>query len=174
VQNASPVTFISPAQRPIVLDNTVVSNLHRAGALSRVLEFWPGQWLVPWQVRDEAAGWPTEGSRVASALEDLRERRVIDFAALEPRVEGSLFARLTRTLGQGEAATVAIAYHRHYVVALNDYPAQRACNRLAPPVPWVVTEVLLQCAVAEGHLILDEARAIWTAVGIRDPKRQIL
>ncbi len=173
MRNASP-DFVSPAKLAVVLDNTVVSNLHRAGALSRVLEFWPGQWLVPLQVRDEAAAWPTQGSRVVRILEDLRERGVIDFGVLDPRTEGAHFGRLTRTLGQGEAATIAIAYHRHYAVALDDYAAQRACHRLTPPVPWAATEMLLRCAIAEGYLVLDEARAIWAAMEIADPKRQIL
>jgi len=34
----------------IVLDNTVVSSFQEAGALVRVLELWPGRWLVPVEV----------------------------------------------------------------------------------------------------------------------------
>jgi len=173
VQNPLSPTVTSPAQLPLVLDSTVVSNFHRADGLSRILELWSGRWLVPLQVRDEAAAWPTEGKRVVSALEDRRERRVLDFAALDPRNEGLTFARLSRTLGQGESATITIAYHRHYGVALDDYPAQRACHRLVPPVPWTATEGLLQCAVAEGYLTRDQARAIWAAMGILDLKRQV-
>lgn len=159
---------------PLVLDNSVVSNLHRAGALGRVLAFWSGRWLVPLQVKDEAAAWPSEGQSVLRSLEDLRERRVLDFVVLDPRGEGALFARLTRTLGQGEAASITIAYHRHYGVSLDDYPARRACDRLVPPLSSIMTEGLLRCAVVEGYLALDEARAIWEAIGISDPRRQVL
>jgi len=173
VQNL-PLTTISPSQLPIALDNSVVSNLHRAGALAIVLQFWSGRWLVPIYVRDEAAAWPGEGPQVLRHLEDLRERRVIDFVVFDPRSEGATFARLSRTLGQGEGASITIAYHRHCGVALDDYPARRICNSLIPPVPLVMTEGLLRCAVTEGHLGLDDARAIWAKTGISDPRRQIL
>ncbi|MGH2459585.1 MAG: hypothetical protein ACRDIY_12050 [Chloroflexota bacterium] len=172
-RNPSPAP-LSPSQLPLVLDNSVVSNLHRAGVLERVLTLWVGRWLVPLQVKDEAAAWPGEGQRVVRGLEDLRERRILDFVVLDPRAEGALYARLTRTLGQGEAASITIAYHRQYGVALDDYPARRACDRLVLPLPSIMTEGLLHCAVVEGFLALDEARAIWVTMGIADPKRQVL
>lgn len=167
-------TPISPARLPLVLDNTVVSTLHRANALRRVLELWPGRWFVSVQVREAAAVWPIEGKNVTSILADLVERRILEIITLDPRIEGRLFATLNRTLGQGESATIALAYYRQYGAGLDDNAARQACNRLVPPVMWTGTENLLRCAVTEHLLTLDEARAIWAATGVLDPRRQVL
>src|SRR4051812_41716663 len=113
-------TAVSPAHRPFALDNTVVSTLHRARALSRVLELWSGRWFVPAQVRDEAVAWPTQGIHLSSILAELFNRHILELVTLEPRVEGPLFAKLNRPLGQGEAATIAIGYHRQYGAGLDD------------------------------------------------------
>ena len=164
---------ISAFQSPYVLDNSVISALHQAGALRRVLELWTGQWVIPVEVKEEAAAWRGEAQRIIRILDDLCAHRIASYAELDPRAEGPLFARLNRTLGQGESATIAIAYHRRLGAALDDYAARRACERLAPPVPWIATEGILRCAVAEGHLSLAETREIWAATSIRDPKREV-
>ncbi|HEY8884299.1 MAG TPA: hypothetical protein VIO35_03225 [Chloroflexota bacterium] len=41
-------------------------------------------------------------------------------------------------------------------------------------MPWLATEDILKLAVAEDLLTLAEARTIWGAMMINDPKRQIL
>ena len=48
----------------IVPDNTVISSFQEAGVLSRVLEFWPGRWLIPIEVQGEAAAWKAHGASV--------------------------------------------------------------------------------------------------------------
>lgn len=157
----------------IVLDNTVISSFQTAGALTRVLELWPGRWLIPVEVVGEAARWKAHGASVTLILNQLDARRVIEITAIDPRVEGALFVQLTRTLGQGESAVIAIAAHRQLMAALDDRRARRACDRLAPAVPWVPTEGILGYAVADGHLTRAEAEAIWKATGILDPRRSV-
>lgn len=164
---------MSPLPYRLVLDNSPISALHAAGALSRVLELWPGQWIVPLEVRGEAAAWKAEGVKVTAILHQLEASQVIEFSAIEPRLEGPLFARLQRNLGQGESAAIAIAFHRHFGVALDDRRARRACDSLAPPVPWLATEGILGQAVRDGLLTRAEAEAIWSATGIRDPNRSV-
>ena len=141
--------------------------------LVRILELWKGHWLVPQEVREESARWKVEGQRVTMLLDDLDTRRVIRYAEIDPLTEGQLFARLNRTLGMGESATIAIAHNRHLGAALDDRAAQNACGRLNPPVHWIATEEILTCAVAEGHLSLTEAETIWLATGITDPSRRV-
>jgi predicted nucleic acid-binding protein len=165
--------LLSPADRRIVLDNTVVSALQQAGALANVLSYWPGCWLVPDEVAGEAAAWKAHGAAVTAALQRLSAARVVESTAVEPRSEGRLFAELTRRLGQGESAAIAIAYHRQLAVAVDDRQAQRACERLTPPVPWLSTEGVLGRAIRDGHLTRAEAEAIWRATGILDPNRSI-
>lgn len=155
----------------VVLDNTVISSLHLAGALSEVLEVWAGRWIVPLQVRDEATAWREHGASLGSLIDELRQRGVLSYASPEPGPEGKLFAQLTRTRGQGESAAIAIAHHRQAAVATDDRQAQRSCAQLNPPVAVIKTEELLATAVADGLLSTARARAIWHATGIRDPAR---
>lgn len=160
-----------PARPGCVLDNSVVSALHQAGALLRVLEIWPGRWVVPAQVREEASCWKSEGYRVVAILDSLATRGVIAYAEIDPSSEGALMGQLSRSLGQGESAAIAMAYRRGFGVALDDRAARKACERLQPSVEWVSTEGLLMRAVAEGRLTRVEAAAIWNGTGIQDPRR---
>lgn len=139
-----------------------------------MLVLWPGRWLVPVDVRGEATQWKAERDRVLRILDDLSARRIVVYTGIDPHREGPLFAKLSRTLGQGESAAIAVAHQRRLGVALDDHAARRACERLNPPVTWIATEEVLLCAATEGRLTLDEARGIWTATGIADPRRQIL
>ncbi|MBI4492722.1 MAG: hypothetical protein HY690_08035 [Chloroflexi bacterium] len=168
-----PPTNLSPTRLPCVVDNSVVSALHQANALARVLGLWPGRWVIPRDVKDEAAEWEAESQRIVWILDDLCKRGIAVYAEIDLRQEGQLFASLSRTLGKGEAATIAIAHQRHFGAALDDRAARRACERLNPPVPWLATEEILSLAIAELHLTLTEARDIWAATGILDPKRQL-
>lgn len=138
-----------------------------------VLGLWPGRWLIPEAVKEEARAWVAERERIMGALENLCSRGVAAYTEIDPRTQGSLLVTLSRTLGQGEAATIAIAQGRHLGAALDDLAARRACERLSTPVPWIATEEILLCAVTEEYLTAAEARGIWDATGITDPKRLI-
>ena len=157
----------------IVVDNTVISTFQEAGLLAQILSFWPGRWLIPIEVQGEAAAWKAHGASVTATLSALNAQRIVEITAIDPRREGPLFAQLTRTLGQGESAVIAIAARRQLMVALDDRRARRACDRLSPSVPWVASEGILGFAVADGHLSRAEALAIWQATGILDPCRGV-
>jgi predicted nucleic acid-binding protein len=164
---------LSPLASRVVLDNTVISSLYIAGALSRVLELWKGNWIVPLQVRDEAAAWKMHGGSAASLLNNLQSGGVINYASPEPGPEAALFVQLTRTRGQGESAAIAIAYCRRATVATDDRQARRSCQMLSPPVPTFATEELLTLAVVDGLFTANDAQSIWRLTGIRDPSRGI-
>ena len=164
---------MSPLPSRLVLDNTVISTFQEAGVLARILEYWPGQWLVPVEVMGEAARWKAHGASVSATLRQLDAQSVIEITAMSPQLEGRLFAQLQLTLGQGESAAIAIAFHRKLNVCLDDRRARRACQRLSPPVPWLSTEEILGQAVRDGFLTRADAEAIWRATGILDPKRGI-
>jgi predicted nucleic acid-binding protein len=164
---------LSRGQPWVVLDNTVLSSLHVAGALARVLEIRPANWIVPLQVRREAVAWKTYGAVVGMLLDDLQARDVLVYASPELGPEAALFAQVSRTRGQGESAAIAIAYHRRGVIATDDRQARRTCQSLRPSVPTLSTEGLLSTIVVDGLLSLAEAQAIWAATGIRDPRRGV-
>jgi predicted nucleic acid-binding protein len=157
----------------VVLDNTVISSFHTAGALSDVLRLRGGLWIVPFQVREEAGDWPGEGMRVVLLLDSLEASGVISFASPEPGVEGALFAQLRRTRGKGESAAIAIAHSRNFVVATDDRRAIGSCQSLNPAVSTIRTEGILRAAVNDRLMTLGEARRIWQAMGIQDPNRGI-
>lgn len=162
---------MSPLPSRIVLDNTVISSLHEAGALARVLTLWNGQWLVPLQVRDEAAARKVYGPESRVILNRLESQRTLEYVSPDPSTEGATFEALQRTRGQAESAAIAIAYARGCVVATDDRRAARSCERLKPPVLVVTTEALLTIAVTDGLLTDSEAQDIWAATGIHDPSR---
>lgn len=157
----------------VVLDNTVISSFHLAGALSRIVLLWRTRWIVPLQVRDEAAAWKVHGPTVAATLRQLERDGALEFATPEVGPEGALFVVLQRTRGHGESAAIAIAHHRRFAVAIDDRHARRSCEGLNPPVPTKSTEQLLATAVEDGVLERSEAGRIWAAMGISDPKRGI-
>jgi predicted nucleic acid-binding protein len=95
----------------------------------------------------------------------------VEITSIDPLTEGAMLRTLTRALGQGEAAAIAIAACRGYSVALDDLRARRACDALVPPVSWISTEGILGVAVTEGLLSRREAEQIWTGTGISDPSR---
>lgn len=164
---------MSPLPSRLVLDNATISTLQEAGVLARVLEYWPGRWLVPMEVMGEAAKWRAHGASVTATLRRLAAQSVVEIAAISPQSEGQLFAQLQRTLGEGESAAITIAFHRRTGVCLDDRRARRACDRLSPPVQWISTEQVLGLAVQDGFLTRAEAEAIWMATGIHDPHRHI-
>ena len=155
------------------LDNTVLSTLHRARALARVLRLWPGRWLLPLDVRQEASRWRGECGTVLAIVDALRAEGLLEQDSINPASEGALYAELQRTLGRGEAAAIAIVFHRRLTVALDDRQGQRRCAALVPPVSWYSTEGLLVEAVSDGMLTRVEAQGIWAATGIQDPTRGI-
>src|SRR5712692_2882458 len=124
----------------LAVDNSVISALQEADALARVFEFWPGTWVIPEQIRDEARAWRRHGRKVLEILDDLSSRLVVEITSIDPLTEGAMLRTLTRALGQGEAAAIAIAACRGYSVALDDLRARRACDALVPPVSWISTE----------------------------------
>jgi predicted nucleic acid-binding protein len=166
--------LLSPAALIYVLDTSVLSSLHQARALDTVLACWPGRWLIPEEVREETQRWVAERERISRVLVDICRRGIASYVEIDPRTEGPTLARLSRALGQGEAAAIAIAYGRGLGAAVDDRAARRACDRLVPAVPWIATEEVLMWCITEGHMPAAEARRIWAATGISDPRRQLL
>lgn len=163
---------MSALPHQVVLDNTVLSALYTARAVSRLLTCGFCGWIVPLQVRDEAAAWRTQGDELVAILDRLGESGVLEYATPEPGPEAALFAELQRTRARGESAAIAIAHHRRLAVATDDRRARRSCEILNPPVQVFEAEDLLLMAVVSGLLPRREAQSIWDATGISDPKRR--
>ena len=161
----------------IVLDNSVISALHEAESLSRVLGFWPGTMdSSAYRPEMRPAAWKLRGAKVVAILDSLGLRsRSSSWHRLNRLNRGSPYlSALQRTLGQGESAVNRNRVSpRKLWVATDDRRARRACDELSPRVRWVSTERLLGLAVTDGFLTQTQAEEVWAATKIRDPKRRI-
>lgn len=103
------------------------------------------------------------------SLPDLMERGNIQVVELGD-AELALFARLRdrkflgslglKRLGAGEAACLAVAISRGWVLATDDSDALRALDSLAPGCVYRRTRQLLELAVGEGLLSCEDARSM--------------
>jgi hypothetical protein len=93
------------------------------------------------------------------AVVDLTDEELRVFADLSS-VEGARGLGLNLALGPGEAACLAVAVSRGWVLATDDQDALRALDRLARGHPYERIRRLLQRAVAEGLLAQDDANAV--------------
>lgn len=155
----------------VLADTDVISNYHKAGALTWLIASYSNKLAVAAQVVDEIEDWPGEGARAKSILEKAIESGSLSRFYVS-RAEFGLYMQLRRRLGRGEAATIAIAVRRRHSVATDDGAARKLCRATNPAVQVYGTEDLLRQAVADGHLNQHEAQQIWGRMGISDLGRR--
>ena len=156
---------MSPLEKPVILDNDVISRLFSSGALGRALEVWPrGSFRVTEQVRDEARQWPAKGKELVAILERLEAKDIISFVSINESSEDEIqaYARLmlVSKLGRGESASIAIASQRGFCVATDDSIARDTCKDMYPSVLLLGTGDLLNTAVRDGLMTRVEADSI--------------
>lgn len=103
------------------------------------------------------------------SLSHLLQRNVLQIVEFEDP-ELMLFAQLqerrfykalgVNRLGAGEAACLAIAISRNWVLATDDSDALRALESLAPGHPYRRTRQVLELAISKGILDREQARAL--------------
>ena len=138
-----------------VLDCCVVSNFALAGALG-VLEriCANGAWITDFTAAEVMRGIQAGHSRLRSVPESARAGRIRE-TALAAGDEKRLFEELSRSLGLGEASSIAVAKARGFVFASDDRVARaEAASR---GVPLTGTLGLLAKAVRAGVCDLREA-----------------
>ena len=156
---------MSPFNRPLVLDNDVVSRLYSAGALARVLGIWPkGTFCITGQVLQEASRWPGRGQHLIALLTQMNVDGTICVVTLDESSgeEISMYANLLlgRRLGLGESASIAIACHRGYDIATDDGLAREACKAVNSSIAVFGTGDLLKLAVRDGLITQGESNSI--------------
>lgn len=156
---------MSPLKKPVVLDNDVVSRLHSAGALRRVLQVWPkSSFRVTERVIAEAGRWRTEGQRLVALLKQLETEGILMVISINESSEEEIraYARLLleNKVGRGESASIAIACHRGFDIATDDSVAADTCKAMSPSVSIFGTGDLLNMAVRDGLMTQDEVNAI--------------
>ena len=108
---------------PLFLDATVLNNFLKVGRLPLLRQLFPTSLRLAAQVYDEIK---------AGGLEDSIRQAVNEGWLLlvtpESGREATLYSEYSRTLGSGEAASLAVAICRGWAIATDDRAARRAAR----------------------------------------------
>lgn len=134
----------------IVVDSCVLLNLHASGRVEEILASLSCHCLASPYARSEVLWYlaPPEGEdeipiRRDITLEPLVEAQLLSIVGLTSEEQAS-FVELAQQLGDGEAASGALAISRSGSVATDDFKARRVFAQLSPPLPTIGTATLLR------------------------------
>jgi predicted nucleic acid-binding protein len=143
--------------RTVVLDASVVINLIQAGRLDLLAKIEGYEFVVPEQVIALEVTYPEEVRALAAALEAGWVRRVES----TDTVEIGLYADLSAVMGKGEAACLAMAAHRGWLVACDEGGRfRREAEARIGRERIVNTPGIIMLAIRRGLLSIGEADAI--------------
>jgi predicted nucleic acid-binding protein len=148
---------------PVLLDNTVLSNLASVNRPDLATRLWGDDASTTAEALAEYAMGVIARSLPADAWAEL------PIASLAPE-ELTVSARLPRPLGPGERSCLAVAIHRRGSLATDDLDARRAAERHGVQVIGTVGILLL--LTRRGDLAGDEANGLLAemiAAGYRSP-----
>lgn len=156
----------------LVLDACVLLNLCASGRIADVLSAAPRS-LVSSYVSREALWYlapvdPLTGrvERREVALGPLLAARLVEVVELTPE-ESRTFITLARDLGDGEAASGAIAAGRSATVATDDRKARHVFARHLPPIVTISTAALLHAWEAHAAVAPADVAATIDAIRVR-------
>jgi len=153
----------STITRPVLLDNTVLSNFALVGRTDLVMRLWPTTACTTPAALDEyevgtASGLLPPDAWAELPVVTLTEEEIPFAASLTPR------------LGAGERTCLAVAVHRQGLLASDDLDARRAARQ--HNVPRTGTVGILVLCVQRGYLPRDQADTLLAemiALGYRSP-----
>ncbi len=132
----------------IVLDTCVISNFALAGALGVIERLYKGQARIPEFVAAEIMRGIQGGNALLAAVPKAVRAGWLKETGLRSREEKALFESLSRSLGLGEAAGIAVAKRHGLRFASDDRVARAEAARLG--VPLTGTLGILGLAVRNG------------------------
>jgi predicted nucleic acid-binding protein len=140
--------MVAPVKSPVLLDNTVLTNLALVERGDLATELWPGRACTTPAVWQEYQRAVTGGLVLESAWPDLP---LVKLSERESRFAAELGARL----GAGERTCLAVALHRRGLFASDDLDARRVAGRYEIPITGTLG-ILVRC-VQQGSLARQEA-----------------
>ena len=150
--------------RPVLLDNTVLTNLALVGRADLVvMHLWPKRACTTPSVLDEYVAGTASGGLPVHAWAELSVIALTDD-------EHAFAAGLSARLGIGERTCLAVAVHRQGLVVSDDLDARRTAQRYDIPTTGTVG-ILTRC-MQRGYLARDQANhllAEMIALGVRSP-----
>ena len=153
--------------RPVLLDNTVLSNLAQVGQMELVFRLWPERVMTTREVWREYEVAAQAGKLSPHAWSDLT---IIE---LTPQERASAAAFALR-LGAGERSCLAVAQARCGLLVSDDADTRHAAQRLGIPVSGTLG--ILALAVRRQLLSLDQANVLLAdmiAAGFRSPLEKL-
>ncbi|OZG73089.1 hypothetical protein BTA51_11365 [Hahella sp. CCB-MM4] len=129
---------LTNTKSPLVLDTSVIINLHASGEAKSIIETLPNPIMVTENVLNEIRGEYNDSSAQKFLLRDLQAQELI---AIVPLSEGDL-ARYTelvsepRSLDDGEAATIAVALENNHIAVVDE---RKGLQRLQDEKPGCCT-----------------------------------
>jgi predicted nucleic acid-binding protein len=143
--------------RTVVLDASVVINLIHAGRLDLLGKIDGYEFVVPEQVIALEVTYPEQAKALSAALEAGWVRRVES----TDTVEIGLYAELSAVMGKGEAACLAMAAHRGWMVACDEGGRFRREAEVRIGRGRIVnTPGIIVLAIRRGLLSIEEADRI--------------
>jgi predicted nucleic acid-binding protein len=161
----------------VIVNTTVISNFAVIGQLD-ILRGLFRSVTIAMEVYDELIAGLDEGYEFYSGLREhctpFSEHGWIRVACLQTDEEIRMFERLPARLHRGEAASMAIAYHRGLIFLTDDRAARKASLRYDIPISGSLG-CLVAC-VERGLADADQANAWLTQMieqGFRSPVRDL-
>ncbi|MBN2390879.1 MAG: DUF3368 domain-containing protein [Anaerolineae bacterium] len=153
--------------RPVLLDNTVLSNLAQVGRVELVFHLWAEQVITTQEVLCEYEVAAQMGKLPLQAWNNLPA------VAMTPQ-EMDIAATFSSRLGRGERSCLAVAVAQHGLLVSDDADTRHAAQRLRIPVSGTLGILVL--AVRRQLLTLDQANALLAdmiVAGYRSPLERL-
>lgn len=163
---------LTDQQLPIVIDTSVLINLHSCTFGKEILTAIPNQFIVPELVAREFF----QGTDEKTFLSDLFNAKLADLCDMTEDEE-VIFSELVVNLDDGESATIAIAINRSFLPTIDERKGRSKLNTMKPDLepawsldlfrhPLVVSQLgptisenAIYLAMREGHMRIPEERA---------------
>jgi predicted nucleic acid-binding protein len=153
--------------KPVLLDNTVLSNLAQVDQMELVFRLWPERVMTTHEVWREYEVAAQAGKLPSRAWNDLT------ITEMMPQEMVSA-AALTSRLGAGERSCLAVAQARQGLLASDDADIRHVARRLGIPVSGTLGILVL--AVRQQLLSLERANALLADMiltGYRSPLEKL-
>lgn len=131
-----PQNYLFNCDNILVIDTSVIINLNSSGFVEKILSDISCKIVIPEIAANELIGGEKIGKTDHLILDALISKKLITKMALEEDAE-SVFISLvagegSKTIDDGEAATIAIAHQINGYVVLDDKKAEKLCKIICP------------------------------------------
>jgi len=139
----------------IICDTSVVINFLKINRLDLLAQYSHAFWVTDHVYQEITVDYPVQQLLFQSALESLAIQKI----SVEDPQELDLFIDLVKSgqLGAGECATIAVAVHRGYFLAIDDNQAIKKAELLMTPARILRTQDILVRMIRENLLSFETA-----------------